>query len=237
MSSSSCCKSSTAGSVKKIVDRAITRKTFYRRPLPDKCIAFGETKGKELFKEAIRQAYMEIYFPLAEQFITQAEPAYCGLCTLLSNIHFIYFIILATLAMCLNALHLDPDRLWKGPWRWFSEELFDCCTPLHVAKENGISFTEFECLAKCNGAKVESQRATEKLTIEAFREVVKSSCSSTETILVLNYSRKTLGQTGDGHFSPIGGYHKDSDMGPSVMSAIYLHSNCMSSFDFRRGAV
>lgn len=46
-----------------------------------------------------------------------SEPAYCGL---------------GTLAMVLNALAIDPQRIWKGPWRWFSEELLDCCSPLEV---------------------------------------------------------------------------------------------------------
>jgi hypothetical protein len=31
-------------------------------------------------------------------------------------------------------------------------------------------------------------------------------------MIVLNYSRQVLGQTGDGHFSPIGGYHAAKDM-------------------------
>jgi hypothetical protein len=34
--------------------------------------------------------------------------------------------------MVLNALAIDPQRIWKGPWRWFSEELLDCCSPLEV---------------------------------------------------------------------------------------------------------
>jgi len=34
--------------------------------------------------------------------------------------------------MALNALSIDPGRVWKGPWRWFSEEMLDCCTPLEV---------------------------------------------------------------------------------------------------------
>eukprot|EP00644_Phytophthora_capsici_P000450 jgi/Phyca11/560311/estExt2_Genewise1.C_PHYCAscaffold_40872 len=140
---------------------------------------------------------MQIYFPLAEQFITQSEPAYCGL---------------STLTMCLNALQIDPGRLWKGPWRWFSEELFDCCTSLSVAKERGISMTEFVCLANCNGVVAESYRATNDFTLEQFREIVKRSCLTSSEIVVLNYSRKVLGQTGDGHFSPIGGYHAERDM-------------------------
>ncbi|OWZ19759.1 Glutathione gamma-glutamylcysteinyltransferase [Phytophthora megakarya] len=173
--------------------------SFHRRHLPEGCIAFSSSEGRKLFMEAINSSdnYMQIYFPLAEQFITQAEPAYCGL---------------ATLAMCLNALQIDPGRLWKGPWRWFSEELLDCCKPLSVAKEKGISLTEFVCLARCNGVLAEDYRATNDFTLEQFRDIVKQSCATSSEIVVLNYSRKVLGQTGDGHFSPIGGYHAERDM-------------------------
>ncbi|KAG7377769.1 hypothetical protein PHYPSEUDO_011046 [Phytophthora pseudosyringae] len=173
--------------------------SFHRRHLPQDCIAFSSPEGRKLFTEAINSSsnYMQIYFPLAEQFITQAEPAFCGL---------------ATLAMCLNALEIDPGRLWKGPWRWFSEELFDCCTSLSVAKEKGISMSEFICLARCNGVLTEDYRATNDFTLEQFRDIVRHSCATSSEIVVLNYSRKVLGQTGGGHFSPIGGYHAERDM-------------------------
>ena len=46
---------------------------------------------------------LEVYFRLAEQFRTQDEPAFCGL---------------STLTMVLNALAVDPKRVWKGVWRW-----------------------------------------------------------------------------------------------------------------------
>ena len=42
-------------------------------------------------------------------------------------------------------------------------------------------------------------------------EALKSTCASTDRILVVSYSRKTLRQTGDGHFSPIGGYDPDTN--------------------------
>ncbi|TMW55560.1 hypothetical protein Poli38472_010442 [Pythium oligandrum] len=173
--------------------------SFHRRHLPLDCIAFSSPEGRKLFVEALNssQNHMQIYFPLAEQFITQAEPAYCGL---------------STLAMCLNALQIDPGRLWKGAWRWFSEELFDCCTSLSVAKEKGISLSEFICLARCNGVMTSDVRANEDFTLDQFREIVKKSCATNNQIVVLNYSRKVLGQTGDGHFSPIGGYHEERDM-------------------------
>jgi hypothetical protein len=31
-------------------------------------------------------------------------------------------------------------------------------------------------------------------------------------LLIVGYNRKVLGQTGTGHFSPIGGYHRGTDM-------------------------
>lgn len=106
---------------------------FYRRPLPDTCISFSSTQGKEFFKEALSEGTMETYFPLAEQvrerppqdwaaravraqpsltgslwgvqFLTQDEPAFCGL---------------TSLAMILNALAVDPGRYvclsYGTPW-------------------------------------------------------------------------------------------------------------------------
>ena len=47
--------------------------------------------------------------------------------------------------MVLNALHIDPGRQWKGPWRWFHEELLDCCKDLGVIlRINGHT----SCLAR-----------------------------------------------------------------------------------------
>ena len=37
-------------------------------------------------------------------------------------------------------------------------------------------------------------------------------CSTGEEHLVVSYSRRTFSQTGDGHFSPVGGYHKERDL-------------------------
>ncbi len=44
-----------------------------------------------------------------------------------------------------------------------------------------------------------------------FRDAVKNSTQSEESVLVVSYNRKALGQTGSGHFSPIGGYEPSTD--------------------------
>ena len=72
---------------------------FYRRKLPDTCIPFSSAEGKLIFREALAAGDMECYFRLAAQFRTQDEPAFCGL---------------TTMVMVLNALEIDPGKVWKG---------------------------------------------------------------------------------------------------------------------------
>ncbi|KYQ94006.1 Phytochelatins synthase [Tieghemostelium lacteum] len=170
--------------------------SFYKRNLPSHLVEFSSDEGKKIFKESLESGYMEGYFSLAEQFVSQSDPAYCGL---------------ASLAMVLNSLKIDPKRLWKGPWRWFAEDMLDCCIPIESVKQRGVSFTEFSCLSRCNGANIHSIRAEES-DISTFRDNIKEACSKTNTHLVMSYSRKVLGQTGVGHYSPIGGYNPQKDL-------------------------
>ena len=45
---------------------------------------------------------------------------------------------LRSLAMVLNTLQIDPRRAWKGPWRWFHEQMLDCCLPVARVAEVGM---------------------------------------------------------------------------------------------------
>ena len=132
---------------------------------------------------------MESFFLLSSQFLTQSEPAYCGL---------------ASLCMVLNALQIDPLRLWKGVWRWYEESMLDCCRPLELVKKDGITLQEFGCLAKCNGLAVD-QHLAEGIDKQKFIADLKRSCASEDFMMVISFSRSALGQTGVGHFSPVGG--------------------------------
>jgi glutathione gamma-glutamylcysteinyltransferase len=176
---------------------SVDRGGFYRRPLPEGLIPFSSAEGRQVFREALLEGGMEGYFSLAEQLHTQAEPAFCGL---------------GTLVVALNALAIDPGRLWKGPWRWFGEELLDCCRPLDAVKREGVTMDQFACLARCNGARVRSYRA-EASTLSELRYHVRAASSAPGGVhVVAAYSRRTLGQSGDGHYSPIGGYHRARDL-------------------------
>ncbi len=175
----------------------MTMDGFYRRPLPEPAIAFASPAGRQIFQEALAMGGLAGYFPLAEQFHTQTEPAFCGL---------------GTLVILLNALAIDPQRIWKGVWRWYGEEFLDCCHSLAAIQQTGITVDEFCCLAGCNGAIATPYRPAES-SLNQFRATVAEICATPSGIhLVAAYSRPVLGQTGDGHFSPIAGYHPQRDL-------------------------
>jgi glutathione gamma-glutamylcysteinyltransferase len=166
--------------------------TIYRRPLPHDAIAFSSPEGRRLFGEALASGGLDGYFPLAEQFHTQADPMFCGL---------------GSLVVALNALAIDPGRLWKGPWRWFAEDLLDCCVPLEEVRRRGLDLDELACLARCNGAEVELTRGS----LDELRAALAAAARG-GAVLIAAYDRGSLGQTGTGHFSPVGGYHPARDL-------------------------
>ncbi|KAI9183424.1 DNA-directed DNA polymerase gamma mip1 [Blastocladiella emersonii ATCC 22665] len=164
--------------------------TFYKRELPPTCIDYASAQGKHLFKVALSEGNMESYFRLASQFTTQSEPAFCGL---------------GTLCMVLNSLGVDPQRQWKGPWRWYDDSMLDCCRPLEEIKHTGITLGEFGCLALCNGLAAKVYRADRVSKAKFLQDVVRTSAREDE-VLCVSYNRGTLQQTGNGHFSPVAGY-------------------------------
>lgn len=142
--------------------------------------------------QSIESGNAASYFKLAQQYLTQDEPAYCGI---------------ATLCMILNAAGIDPQRNWKGVWRWYDQDQLNCCRPLESIRQIGITMAEFICLARCNGMSINAKtRDDTALTLADFRRDVQRSCSGDSHFLTVSFSRKVLQQTGSGHFSPIAAY-------------------------------
>ena len=82
--------------------------------------------------------------------------------------------------------------------------MLDCCIPLDLIQQEGITMEQFSCLALCNNLDLVVTRIDEELDISKFRDIVKEVCIGEENVLVCSCSRELLGQTGDGHYSPIG---------------------------------
>ncbi|MFN7143805.1 MAG: phytochelatin synthase family protein [Myxococcota bacterium] len=169
--------------------------TFYRRPLPDALVPFSSADGRALFREALALGGMEGWFPLAEHFHTQSEPAFCAL---------------GSLVVVLNALSIDPARPWKGPWRWYAEDLLDCCDPLDQVRARGLTLPRFACLARCNGVTADLKHAADH-GVDTFRRDVAAAGAGGPPVIT-SFGRRPLGQTGDGHYSPVGGWHPEKDL-------------------------
>jgi glutathione gamma-glutamylcysteinyltransferase len=169
---------------------------LYRRPLPPELVDFRAPAGRTLLLEALQAGTAEAFHALVAQLHTQGKPAWCGL---------------GSLVTVLNALEIDPGRTWQGPWRWFGEELLDCCVSLEQSAAAGLTLDEVAVIAGCNGAAVQRHRAEEG-GLPAFRAALEESCRAPAgPFLVAAYDRAALGQTGQGHYSPLAAWHAASD--------------------------
>lgn len=173
------------------------RPSFYRRVLPNNLVDLTSPEGKALFKSALEDGNAEAFFPLMSQLQTQSHPALCGL---------------TSLSTVLNALEIDPKRVWSHPWRWFAESLLICCMDLEKIKTSGITMDELACTASCQGSVVETFRGFD---VDEARKLILRSVrgrpDNSFEFIVASYDRKSLGQTGSGHFSPIAAFDEKTD--------------------------
>ena len=117
--------------------------------------------------------------------------------------------------MVLNSLAIDPQREWKGPWRWFTEDLLvQCCFDHQDFSTQGASLTQLAGCARCNGAQVKLRLADDPgESIESFRKNLKEcTVEEMQRRMIVSFDRSTLDQTGSGHFSSIGAFHPEKDL-------------------------
>eukprot|EP01062_Namystynia_karyoxenos_P030515 TRINITY_DN22790_c0_g1_i2.p1 TRINITY_DN22790_c0_g1~~TRINITY_DN22790_c0_g1_i2.p1 ORF type:complete len:291 (+),score=65.11 TRINITY_DN22790_c0_g1_i2:86-874(+) len=178
--------------------------TFHKRPLPDSLVAFSSPEGRQLFRDALDAGGLDgCYFRLNEEFHTQREPAFCGL---------------GSLVMVLNA--------WRTPTQApVTESSLQCSVPLDEVKVRGLTFDELCRTARANGAVVEAFRAEPPQTADMLREhIAGASEQAAPPLLILSWKRAALEQTGEGHFSPVAGYHADRDLALVLDTARFKYS-------------
>lgn len=164
----------------------------------DVLVPFRSVEGKRMLMETMNSTGSDVFLSLSEQFLTQSSPPSCGV---------------ATLAMVMNSLRIDPGRVWRKPWRWFTEEMLVSCFPLEKSEETmGLTMEHFGLIAECNGAVAQTFYGS-NVSLAEFREAIRSVFSVNQhKRLVVAFDRAVLGQTGTGHYSPVGAYHEGTDM-------------------------
>jgi glutathione gamma-glutamylcysteinyltransferase len=75
---------------------------------------FTSAAGRRLFLDSAKSDTLRAYYPLPSHRGPQGEASLQGV---------------STLAVILNALGVDPRRVWKWPWRWYSEPMLSSTAP------------------------------------------------------------------------------------------------------------
>ncbi len=179
-----------------VVKVAEPRISFHGRALPKNLTSLESAEGQKLFAEAFSSQNARNFFPLITNFASQSDVAMCGP---------------ASLAMVLNALRLDPQRTWKAPWRWWSDEMLACCEgSLQAMKQTGVTLQFFDRIAQSQpGIKVIT-RGPDSLV--DFKTSLFAAVSQLDTHIIVSFSREGLGQTGIGHFSPVAAVHLEKGL-------------------------
>ena len=147
------------------------------------------------------------YFPLASEFITQDNLAYCGV---------------ATLVMILNALDIEapeaPSHVIPGivSYRFFTQDnVFEnskahaVISPETVMRQ-GMTLQELGGLFKSYPVDVQVFHG-EDVSLDQFRNLAVRNLQKPKNFIAINYLRRSLGQKGGGHISPIAAYNEQSD--------------------------
>jgi len=182
--------------------------SVHKRVLPSSLVALSSKEGRQRLVDHLSTDDADSYYLLTQHSMNQSDPAYCGP---------------TTLVVVLNALSIDPHVRWRGGWRYFGDEsvlLGRCCLNPERIRRVGITMEEFHQLATCQGVEATMTRAHAR-SVQELRNTVKetlligkdssSTTSKRTSIIVASYSRVALGQTGDGHYSPVAAYHAATD--------------------------
>jgi glutathione gamma-glutamylcysteinyltransferase len=201
-----------------------------RRILPSSLTPLNSPQGRQYLIDALVHQTAASYLSLTEHSCNQSDPAYCGITTLL--------VVLNALAVDPLIRWKGGWRYYGNEDMLLQTCL---CMDRRRIERQGITLQEFQRLAVCQGLQVSMKQPiaagdggggdgaskVDGCSLDDFRtdiiqalheiqHVDDDTNSPTTTrvppgILVVSFGRSALGQTGDGHFSPLAAYHAATD--------------------------
>jgi len=174
------------------------RATADTLPLPAGLTDLRSPKGEAFLLEAHS---LEAYFPISVAFETQKNPAYCGV---------------ASMVMVLNAIHAPaPKSPEYQPFDVFTQdnvldERSDAILPRDVLARQGMTLDQVGQILSLYPVAVEVRHAAPG-GLDEFRKTASEYLASKDHFVVVNYSRKTLGEERGGHISPLAAYDERAD--------------------------
>ena len=166
--------------------------------LPPNLISLDSPQGRALL---IESAAREAYWPLSLQFVTQKDPSYCGV---------------ASIVMVLNALgqHAPLATGFEGYTAYTQDNVFNAATEAILAREvlaaQGMTLDQLGRLLDSLGVHAEVHHANDS-SAEEFRVNAAAAIATPGQHVVVNYLRSAIGQQTGGHISPLAAYDAAAD--------------------------
>jgi hypothetical protein len=167
-------------------------------PLPPHLISANSAAGQRLFLESDARA---AYFPLANHFVTQKYPSYCGV---------------ASIVMVLNASQIPaPSAPEFDPFRTFTQDNVlddssDAVLPRDILLRKGMTLDQLGGFLALHPLKIDVRHAGDT-TLEDFRASAVSYLNQRDHFVLVNYLRMAIGQERGGHISPLAAYDAETD--------------------------
>jgi hypothetical protein len=164
----------------------------------DELIYLTDPAGTALFADA---EISTPYFKLTSYLESERILTFCGP---------------ATIAAVMNSLDVArpvPEQLY--PFALFTQDQVFTAENQAVksypqVEHEGLVLTQLAQFFTNLGVSAEPHHADE-FDIDGLRETIKTVLADPQKRLVVNYSRKPLGQNGDGHISPVAAYDEETD--------------------------
>jgi Phytochelatin synthase len=166
-------------------------------PLPPTLTSLTSTQGERFLRESQAQ---EDFIPLSSQFVTQENQSFCGI---------------ASAVMVLNALGIPAPVATEWKRNYFTQDnLFNAQTEAIISRQQierqGLTLTQLAGILESYLVKAEIHYGAD-LSLDAFRSTVSRNLKKSGNFVLVNYSRRAIGQEGGGHISPLAAYNADRD--------------------------
>jgi len=212
--------------------------SFHRRIMPHSLIQFSSPEGRKLFQQSLSDGMAKAFFPLSEQFLNQSDPAYCGVTTLIMVLNAIGidpnvrwkggWRWYGSEEMVLESCCIDPERVKRAGILLEEFQSLGRCQGLKIdmkrplpleSRDHEVGDGDAQSNEKCyslDDFRSDIIQLVQHPPIYDYEnssmdEETDSTITGTGGFMVVSFSRATLGQTGDGHFSPIAAYSAETD--------------------------
>lgn len=142
------------------------------------------------------------FWKLIQNFESQVDQTYCGI---------------ASAVTVLNSLDVPaPASPAIYPYRRFDENniFTDAVLSIKAPKIvhlGGLTLDELGKVLSSFGVQVTVHHADSPLDLDGFRTIAAAALADPDARVIVNFERKVLGESGEGHHSPLGAYDATTD--------------------------